>query len=204
MRFTIFGKIFGKLSLVLGFLLLTAPAGPALAQVSTPTGDTLDMGQPVERQPGTLYVDEVFDDWSRRCTFLADREDPCHLYQLLKDGEGNPTMEFSIIKLPEGLQATAGATAIAPLQTLLTEQLTIQVDAGQAKRYPFKFCTQIGCISQIGLTAAEVEAFKKGNKAILSIVPAGAPNQRVNLELSLKGFTAGFDSLHPNTPGGGN
>ncbi len=183
-------------------------AGPLWAQeadtaqapaAETPTGDTLDMGQPVEeeRAPGTLYVDEVFGDWSRRCTYNPAGEDPCHLYQLLKDKDGNPTAEFTVLRLPEGLQAAAGATVIAPLQTLLTQQLTIRIDSGQAKRYPFKFCTEIGCIAQIGLTQAEVTAFKKGNKAIVTIVPAGAPDQKVNLELSLKGFTKGFESLHP-------
>lgn len=198
-------EIRSKLAMALSLVMMMSPLAPVQAQDSgTTAGDTLDMGQPVDRQPGTLYVDEVFDDWSRRCTVNPDGEDPCHLYQLLKDGEGNPTMEFSIIKLPDGLQAAAGATAIAPLQTLLTQQVTIQVDSGQAKRYPFKFCTQIGCIAQIGLTKAEIAAFKKGNKATVSIVPAGAPDQRVNLELSLKGFTAGFDSLHPGGPRGGN
>ena len=204
-------EIRSKLAMALSLVMMMSPLAPVQAQDSgatdqatTPTGDTLDMGQPVDRQPGTLYVDEVFGDWSRRCTVNPNGEDPCHLYQLLKDGEGNPTMEFSIIKLPDGLQAAAGATAIAPLQTLLTQQVTIQVDSGQAKRYPFKFCTQIGCIAQIGLTKGEIAAFKKGNKATISIVPAGAPDQRVKLELSLKGFTAGFDSLHPNAPRAGN
>ncbi len=166
--------------------------------VTTPNGDTLDMGQPVDeaREPGTLYVDEVFDDWARRCVYIPDGEDVCHLYQLLKDDEGNAVAEFTILKLPDGLQAAAGATIVVPLQTLLTQQLTIRIDSAQPKRYPFKFCTVTGCVAQIGLTKGEVAAFKKGAKATLLIVPAAAPDQVVGLELSLKGFTAGFESLH--------
>ena len=195
-------KLRSTLGAALGILLALSPLSPAAAQdtgtnAGTPSAEALDMGQPVEGGPGTLYVAETFGDWAKRCARNPDGEDPCHLYQLLKDNEGNPTMEFSVVKLPDGLQAAAGATAIAPLQTLLTQQVTIQVDSGQAKRYPFKFCTKIGCIAQIGLTKAEIAAFKKGNKAVISIVPAGAPDQRVSLNLSLKGFTAGFDSLHP-------
>ena len=190
-------------------LMMMMLALPATAQtttddgtaVETPTGDTLDMGQVVdgERQPGTLYTDEVFGDWARRCTANPEGDDPCHMYQLLKDGDGNDTAEVTIQRLPEGLQAAAGATVIVPLQTLLTQQLVIKIDGGQTKRYPFKFCTQIGCIAQIGLTAAEVNAFKRGAKATVTIVPAGAPDQKVNLDLSLTGFTAAYDSL-PHGP----
>lgn len=195
-------KTITKLGLALAAFMLAAPAwaqdSNGAAPVQTPTGDTLDMGETVtERAPGTVYIDEVFDDWARRCVFVPDGEDACHLYQLLKDGEGNPTAEFTVLKLPEGLQAAAGATVIVPLQTLLTQQLTIKIDSAQPKRYPFKFCTQTGCVAQIGLTAGEVAGFKKGAKAMVAIVPAGAPDQVVALDLSLKGFTAAYGSLHP-------
>ena len=196
-------KTISKSALALCAFVLAAPAWAQDSggdSVTTPSGDTLDMGQPVDevREPGTLYVDEVFDDWARRCIFIPDGEDVCHLYQLLQDEEGNAVAEFTILKLPEGLQAAAGATIVVPLQTLLTQQLTIRIDSAQPKRYPFKFCTVTGCVAQIGLTGGEVAAFKKGAKATLMIVPAAAPDQVVGLELSLKGFTAGFDSLQAN------
>ena len=38
-----------------------------------------------------------------------------------------------------------------------------------------------------------MDSFKRGAKAIVSIVPAPAPDQRINLELSLKGFTAAYN-----------
>ena len=74
--------------------------------------------------------------------------------------------------------------------------MTIQVDNAKAKRYPFTFCTGIGCFSRIGFTAAEVTSFKRGNAALMQIVPAGAPDQRVNLAISLTGFTAGYDAVN--------
>jgi invasion protein IalB len=84
---------------------------------------------------------------------------------------------------------------VVPLETLLTEQLTISVDGAQPKRYPFTWCAPLGCIARVGFTQAEIDGFKKGAKATILIVPAGAPNERVNLDLSLKGFTAGFDAV---------
>jgi invasion protein IalB len=125
----------------------------------------------------------------------ADGADPCQLYQLLQDSEGNNVAEVSMFALPAGQQAVAGATIVAPLETLLTEQLTISVDGAQPKRYPFTWCAPVGCIARVGFTQAEIDGFKKGAKATIMIVPAGAPNERVNLDLSLKGFTAGFDAV---------
>ena len=45
------------------------------------------------------------------------------------------------------------------------------------------------------ITADEVAGFKKGAKATMTIVPAAAPDQKVALDISLKGFTAGYDAV---------
>ena len=84
---------------------------------------------------------------------------------------------------------------IVPLETLLTENLLLSVDGGKAKVYPFTFCSTIGCVARIGFTAAEVEQFKKGAKGVVTIVPVVAPDQKVTVELSLKGFTAGYTAV---------
>lgn len=158
--------------------------------------DGLNMGQSVadDNAVGQSYVADSFGDWEQRCIRTEDGNDPCQLYQLLNDDSGNSVAEMSIFALPEGRQAAAGSTIITPLETLLTEQVTIAVDNGQAKRYPFDFCAQAGCFARIGFTAAEVAAFKRGNEATLSIVPAAAPDQTIELTISLSGFTAGYDA----------
>ena len=51
----------------------------------------------------------------------------------------------------------AGATIITPLETLLTQQITLQVDTAQPKRYPFSWCSPIGCVSRVGFTQAEID-----------------------------------------------
>jgi invasion protein IalB len=117
------------------------------------------------------------------------------LYYLLSDGNGNNVAEISIFNLPAGSQATAGATFMAPLETLLTANLKIVIDASKPKVYPFSFCTKAGCVARIGFTADEIAALKKGNKATLTIVPAAAPDKAVDLVLTLTGFTAGFEAV---------
>ncbi len=145
---------------------------------------------------GSTYVAESFGGWEQRCVKTEDGADPCQLYQLLKDADDNSVAEISIFGLPDGGQAAAGATVIVPLETLLTSDLSMTVDGGKARKYPFSWCSNIGCIARIGFTKAEVDGFKKGNEAKLTIVPVVAPDQKVELTVSLAGFTAGYDAVN--------
>ncbi len=149
---------------------------------------------------GDSYVGNTHGDWEMVCVRIPDEEDPCQMYQLLRDGEGNATAEISIFPLPAGQEAVAGATILTPLETLLTAQLVMQVDGGAAKRYPFTFCTAIGCIARVGFTAPEVDAFRRGATATWTLVPVGAPDQTVDLNMSLIGFTAAFNELSEQMP----
>lgn len=174
----------------------TAPVDPAPAEPSPqdPAAD-LSLGTPVDGEPevGEPYIRDEFGDWALRCLRAAEGPDPCQLYQLLMDEDDNAVAEISMFPLPDGGQAAAGATIVVPLETLLTEQLTISVDGQAPRRYPFTFCNRAGCVSRVGFTADEVNQFKQGARANLRIVPAAAPDQEVVLDISLIGFTAGYD-----------
>lgn len=144
---------------------------------------------------GDSYVGNTHGDWELVCVRVTEGPDPCQMYQLLRDAEGNATAEITIFPLPPGQEAVAGATILTPLETLLTAQLVKQVDGGAAKRYPFTFCTAIGCIARVGFTAEEVDSFRRGARATWALVPVAAPDQVVNLDMSLIGFTAAFTEL---------
>lgn len=144
---------------------------------------------------GDIYLEGQYTDWQIRCAKTEDGNDPCQLYQLLDDGAGSPIAEINIFPLTGQGQAVAGATVITPLETLLTQQLSLGVDGGALRKYPFSWCTQIGCFSRIGFSAADVQAFKNGAQARMVIVPVAAPDQKITLNVSLSGFTAGFTAL---------
>lgn len=186
--------------------ILLAVAGPVFAQDTTDESASeeapadpmqLNMGEeapPAEDGPGSIYVKSEHDDWEIRCIRAAEGQDPCQLYQLLTDPSGNPVSEINIFPLTGGTtDAAAGATVVTPLETLLTAQLALQVDSSGFKKYPFSWCSQIGCFARLGFTADDVAAFKRGNEARIVIVPVAAPDQRVTLTVSLKGFTAAYD-----------
>lgn len=173
----------------------TGTAADAGLSMGTEAGAPARMPTRDEAEVGQAYLAATFERWEQRCEKTAEGKDPCQLYQLLNDKDGNAVAEFTIFSLPEGGEATAGATIVAPLETLLTANLGIKVDSDKGKLYPFTFCTAVGCVARVGFTADEVSGFKKGAKATMIIVPAAAPDVTVDLEISLKGFTAGYDAV---------
>jgi invasion protein IalB len=83
---------------------------------------------------------------------------------------------------------------------VLTAQVTLTVDGGQPRRYPYSFCDSTGCYSRMGFTAEDVAAFKRGAAATLIVVPALAPDQQAQLTMSLTGFTAGLAAVDVPNP----
>lgn len=204
-----------RLLTTLPLVALLAAAGAAFAQdTDTTTGETaaegetateegtadsgLDMGQEVREDPS--YIKETYGDWQLQCFRSESGEDPCQMYQLLHEDAGNPVAEFSLFKLPENGEAVAGATIVVPLGTLLPQGLRIAVDESSAKAYNFSFCSMVGCFARIGFSQADIDAFKSGGEAFLTIVPAQAPDQRVVIKASLDGFTKAYEnvSVAPN------
>ena len=115
----------------------TTAEEPPAADGNDPSVTGLSMGATDgELQVGQTYIAEEHGAWQMRCVKSEEGKDPCQLYQLLSDDEGNSVAEFSIFNLPEGQEAAAGATVVTPLETLLTADLRLQVDAGKARRYP--------------------------------------------------------------------
>jgi invasion protein IalB len=198
--------------LAIGALIIagtTATAQETNADTAAPTTETttdapaadvaadLNMGTEVTDTAavGTPYVREAFGDWALRCLVAEEgTADPCQLYQLLNDQDGNSVAEISMFPLPAGNRAAAGATIVVPLETLLTEQLVISVDGSATRRYPFTFCNRAGCVARVGFTVEEVNQFKRGTAATMRMVPAAAPEDQVILNISLTGFTAGYEA----------
>lgn len=179
---------------------LALAATPLIAQETQNTGETasgLDMGKPVEageRPLGQRYQKEVFTDWTLACIATEAEVDPCSMLQLLTDQNGQPMAEMTMFRLADG-QAAAAATIIVPLETLLPAQLTFSIGDNLGKRYNYQYCTPVGCVAQIGLNQEDIDLMKAANEAIISIVPAPAPDQRIDLRLSLAGFTAAYETV---------
>ncbi|WP_170557281.1 invasion associated locus B family protein [Ruegeria atlantica] len=165
---------------------------PATSQ--TEAGSDLDLGETGPRL-GEQYVKEEKRDWAILCIKTDNDEDPCAMRQILTGEQGQPIAEITLEKLPEGAAAVAGATVVVPLETMLQAQLALSIDGAPGKRYDYHHCNPVGCLAQLGFTQGDVDAMKVGTKATLSLVSVLAPNQLLQLEVSLSGFTAGFEGL---------
>lgn len=176
------------------------PGGEAPAEAeAAETDPALDMGQPVqsgepaEPAAGQEYVREEIGDWSIVCVRDDEEREICQMGQILLDENDAAVAEIRLAPLPPGSDAAAIAVITAPLMTLLTEGLSLSVDGGEATRYAFFTCTERGCISRIGLSEEMIAAFKRGNRATVTVVPAVAPDESVSVDVSLSGFTSAFE-----------
>lgn len=162
----------------------SAQTGPA----SPPTRDAAQMGQ--------SYLVGSFGPWERRC-IKQDGDEPCQVYQLLREPNGNPVAEFTIFPLEPTAEnpAVAGASLLVPLEVLLTANVVLAIDDKLSKTYPYLTCTPAGCLSRIGFTAEEVDLMRAGKTVFITIVPAAAPTQRAVLELNLDQFGTAMDSF---------
>ncbi|AUH34796.1 invasion associated locus B family protein [Paracoccus tegillarcae] len=151
---------------------------------------------PADLEVGSYYVESTHSDWTIRCIKADEGQpDPCELYQLLRDDQGNSVAEVTIIPLTQG-EAAAGATIVAPLETDLVRGLGIKIDSAATRGFPFNFCAPVGCVSRMGFDANGLAGLKRGNVAIVSLLPFGAdPENPFELPMSLAGFTAGFEEL---------
>ncbi|TMV93652.1 invasion associated locus B family protein [Thioclava sp. BHET1] len=170
----------------------TTPAAPAddKAAPAAPAGNA-----PQQAPQDETYTKATYGDWALQCIKAKDGKDPCQIYQVIKGPGGGNIADISLFGLPKGGKAEAGATIMVPLDTLLTQNLTVQVDKSDPRVYPFTFCQPMGCFARIGLTSAEVNAYKKGGKATISIVPLAAPDKKVSADISLNGFTDAYNAV---------
>jgi invasion protein IalB len=164
-----------------------AQADPSPATSASP-GPTA--AQPAEQ----ATVRETFGDWEVQC---ATGTDECVLHQVGLDEDENPVIEFSLLRVPEGNEAAALVNVLSPLGTFLPAGITMQIDQGQTRQYGFTYCSGIGCVAQIALTEESVAAMRRGRTATLSLASVAAPDQPVELRLSLTGFTDAWNSLTP-------
>jgi len=191
-------------------------AGPAAAQDSTEAQGTTETPAeapaeaPAAATGATLetYVDEVFDDWQRECVRLPEGEeaaDPCRMAQTIFDAEQKPVGKIAVNRTPAGSNAAASGELALPLDLgiLLPQGLNVGVDQGLSKQYDFYMCMSSGCISRLLFSADDVQAFKAGqvmNLSLVAFLPPDRQATRIQIPVSLKGFTAAFDSLA--VPGG--
>ncbi len=194
-----------KSALHLSLIALLA-ATPAISQETTTTPEAEAQTTPDASEgsgseaAATTPTSNVYTkeqgDWVTVCEQVLTGDDPCgSMQQVLKGAEGNDVMQIELNRLA-GANAPAAVMLInTPLLTLLPEGVALSIDGGKTARVPFFVCDNSKCIARVSMRDEDVAAFKRGQSATLSVVPANAPDQRISVQMSLSGFTAAYDSL---------
>jgi len=168
---------------------------PAAAQSS---GESTEQ-QPAEPAAPNASIGEKYGDWQGVCEKRDENTEVCGAIQEVKTKEGKlalwaafgylqanaagPVMifrvPFDLTDPPSGFRVAAGAG--------------IAIDGGTRVDVPIEICAPGGC--QIGLLLEDdfVRALKAGNKLNLTVPLSNGQSATINL--SLKGFTAAYDSL---------
>lgn len=144
---------------------------------------------------GKTYLKDTYRAWEIRCLQLEAGGERCQMFQQLNESPGNPVAEVNIFAMPADQGAAAGGVIIVPLETLLTSELTLEISGLQRKRYPFAWCTSVGCLARIAITPDELSALMSETLATITIVPITTPTTRMSLPVSLLGFTAAFNAM---------
>lgn len=182
-------------------LMITAAAIITAATVTTAQAqdaseDVTQTEAYAELANGSFYFKEEHGDWRIRCIKNTEATDPCQMFQLVRDGEGNAVAQIVVNEITNSDNfAVAGATITVPLETSLTEDFLMQIDDHPPKAYPYAYCSTAGCIVRLGLTPVDLNWLKSGSVAKLATVPYRAPDTRRVLPMSLNGFTAAYDAM---------
>lgn len=171
--------------------------GVALIWAFTPALQTA-MAQSLENQgqgqtPAPESTVATHGDWRVACAGATGRD--CFMVQIARGADGTPLVEVSLVPLTGDSRAAAGATAIVPLGTALPEGLGMQTDGGERLRYVYDFCAPTGCVANIALTPAQLQALRAGAATRFTLAAAARPDQPVTATLSLAGFTAAYAEL---------
>lgn len=163
---------------IAGLLLGALAAAPAVAQQTQSEGEEADT--------------EQFEDWVVRCP--VQEAGRCEMSQLVDNPANGEPMMRVVMGYPERIDSAA-MIFVLPLGTRLTPGVRLVVDAGETQNIPFQVCLQQGCRADFKLEDSLRQQMRVGQAATVSVI--GPRGERIDLEVSLQGFTAADDRIQP-------
>lgn len=136
---------------------------------------------------------QTFEDWHVICPPLNEghKTPACHLSQSIKSKDGKAVLMLATITKHK--KDSLAMILTAPLGIDLGAGLKWQVDRSTSKKFIFNTCTHEGCFAAVPLNASLLRSMKKGNVVKIEYRDGGA--NKIKIDLSLKGFTAGTSAL---------
>jgi len=144
-------------------------------------------------------------DWALQCedaqsegqNGASDKpaERACGMVQTARNEERkNIALTLVLLRTEQQGKQTTMMRVMAPIGVFLPTGVALEIDGAAVGRVPFTRCLPQVCIAFAEASPQTLEKLKKGGKANFIIYEA--PGLGISLQLSLKGFTAGFDALN--------
>ena len=169
----------------------------ALLVVIVPLLGLMIFGNPVsgdDKKQGRVY-----DSWTLRCDQdEAGKETSCEMFQRLVVKDTGQRVTELAIGFPPDMNGVARGVVVLPLGILLTEDMTMQIDEGQAFSFKPRYCIQDGCIAFLDLGEQVLNIMRKGSEAKLAFKVMNG--QDVVVGLSLEGFSKGLKEIVQTAP----
>lgn len=161
-----------------------------------PRVDQLQGGQPPAAQAPRQKIVAEHGDWKIACEEATDGKVSCGMMQTVKHAERKNVGITLVLVKGEPQQDNTPVTmmrVMAPIGVFLPTGLALEIDGAAVGRVPFTRCLPQVCVAFAEASPPTLEKMKKGAKA--KFIVYEAPGLGIDLDLSLKGFTAGLADL---------
>lgn len=138
-----------------------------------------------------LVQEQRFKNWTVNCYAQATiNKTNCLLMQTIVLKETNSRLiQIAMVKQK---QEISGRITV-PLGVFLPNGVELQIDKGEASRFPLIHCDQQGCHTTIRIKPEFLQSLKAGNQ--LKVTFSDITQRSIGVPVSLLGFTAGFKAL---------
>jgi invasion protein IalB len=136
-----------------------------------------------------------YQDWTRRCEPIGETEKAiCYISQnLVLRESGQRLLNIAVGYLEPATPKQPRGVITFPLGISLPPGITVQIDQGQTRQFPIERCNKNGCIAAFTVSDELLAAMKAGLQARITF--HDAKRKAIGVPVSLRGFTAGFNSL---------
>ena len=129
-----------------------------------------------------------FGDWRLNC-FEQDGMEQCLVTQAQVGQNGAAISVINVSKTSEN----SLVEFVLPLMTDLTKPVELKISENEGQSLPYSACNQSACFVLLYDTDALLAGFKANTEATMEFDLFSG--QRVNIKISLRGFTAAYDAL---------
>jgi len=175
-------------------------AGLAAPSEAQDQNQTQPQAQPAPQQQAPEA--KVFGDWTQRCTPTPppgaspprDGElQVCFIvHEHIDPGSNRPVLKMTVGFFEPNRHP--GTVVALPLGVPLARGAQIAVDGQPVASIPFEVCRRDGCQAFLALNDEVIQKFKGGSGGEVQMT--SSQGETLSLPFSLKGFTAGYDSIN--------